>query len=74
MSIARWHASVPDVSRKVTVDEAKLLRRTDEIYHELCALRAPYTAPELLPAGIRSCQVKALIAALCEQLNEEEPR
>lgn len=48
-----------------------IMKIADQEYRELKAKNNPYTAPELLPQGIISDQIRALAFALVVSLNNE---
>jgi hypothetical protein len=53
------------------LDYNEVLRIADQKYRELKAEKHPYTAPELLPSGIQSDQIRALAHALVVAINQE---
>lgn len=54
------------------LDPVAIEARADRIYAEKTAVDNPYTAPECLPTGLRSNQVRAVIEAICEAINEQD--
>ena len=53
------------------LDYDSIMKIADRKYRELKAAKNPYVAPELLPQGIISDQIRALAFALVVSLNNE---
>lgn len=52
------------------LDYDSILKIADQKYRELKSEKHPYTAPELLPSGIQSDQIRALAYALVVTIND----
>lgn len=54
------------------IDVNQVMELADKKYAQKKRDKYPFTAPEFLPNGIISDQVKALAEAICEVLNKKE--
>lgn len=53
------------------LDYDSIMKLADQKYRELKAEKNPFTAPELLPEGIVSDQIRALAYALVTAINNK---